>query len=128
MARSTVDIWNAGGKELAILILIFSGIWPYLKQISTLVLWFVPPRMVSVSKRGSVLLWLDALAKWSMVDIFVLVVVVAGFRVSIQRYACMCFIYILSFLVYAPRLTLSCSVLVVPMSVFFQKTSTALTF
>ena len=83
MARSTVDIWNAGGRELAILILIFSGIWPYTKQLITLFLWFASPGLVSISKRGSIFLWLDALAKWSMVDIFVLVVSVAAFRVSI---------------------------------------------
>eukprot|EP00980_Cylindrotheca_fusiformis_P014864 scaffold4056_cov115-Cylindrotheca_fusiformis.AAC.8 len=80
MARSTVDIWNAGGKELAIIILIFSGIWPYSKQLMTLVLWFMPPSRLSVSRRESVLMWLDRLGKWSMIDIFVLVVSIAAFR------------------------------------------------
>jgi hypothetical protein len=84
MAFSIVEIWNAGGKELAIMILLFSGVWPYTKQVITLALWFLPPTMVSVSKRGSTFLWLDALAKWSMVDIFVLVITVAGFRVSVK--------------------------------------------
>jgi Na+-transporting methylmalonyl-CoA/oxaloacetate decarboxylase gamma subunit len=84
MAFSIVEIWNAGGKELAIMILLFSGVWPYTKQVITLVLWFLPPTTVSVSKRGSIFLWLDALAKWSMVDIFVLVITVAGFRVSVK--------------------------------------------
>jgi hypothetical protein len=40
--------------------------------------------MTPVTKRGSILFWLDALAKWSMVDIFVLIVSIAAFRVSIQ--------------------------------------------
>lgn len=84
MARSTVDIWNAGGKELAMMILIFSGIWPYTKQFMTLVLWFMSPARVSVSRRGSILLWLDWLAKWSMVDVFVLVISIAAFRVAIS--------------------------------------------
>ncbi len=83
MASSTVDIWNAGGHELAILILIFSGIWPYTKQLITLVLWFLPPTLCSTSRRGSILLWLDCLAKWSIIDIFVLVISIAAFRVSI---------------------------------------------
>jgi hypothetical protein len=80
MARSTVDIWNAGGKELAILILIFSGIWPYTKQLITLVLWFLPPSRCSVARRESIFLWLDCLGKWSMIDIFVLVISIAAFR------------------------------------------------
>ncbi|KAL3925115.1 MAG: hypothetical protein SGILL_000620 [Bacillariaceae sp.] len=84
VARSTIDIWNAGGKALALLILIFSGIWPYTKQLITLVVWFLPTKVLSVSKRGSILLWMDWLAKWSMVDIFVIIVTIAAFRVSIQ--------------------------------------------
>ena len=80
MAKSTIDIWNAGGRELAIMILVFSGIWPYTKQLITLVLWFLPPSRLSTSRRGSILLWLDWLAKWSMIDIFVLVISIAAFR------------------------------------------------
>ena len=80
MAQSTVDIWKAGGKELAIMILIFSGIWPYVKQIMTFTIWFLPPTMLSISKRGSTLLWIDWLAKWSFTDIFVLVISIAAFR------------------------------------------------
>jgi uncharacterized paraquat-inducible protein A len=85
MARSIFEIWNAGGKALAMLMLIFSGVWPYTKQLVTLFLWFVPPRIVGVRKRETTLVWLDILGKWSVVDIFVLVVTVAGFRVSVQR-------------------------------------------
>jgi uncharacterized paraquat-inducible protein A len=80
MARSTVDIWNAGGRELAVIIVIFSGIWPYTKQLMSLVVWFMPPSRLSVSRRESILLWLDRLGKWSMIDIFVLVVSIAAFR------------------------------------------------
>lgn len=83
MVQSTIDIWNAGGKALAAMIFIFSGLWPYTKSIMTLVLWFTPPSRVSMATRGSTLLWLDTLAKWSMIDIFVLLVSIAGFRISI---------------------------------------------
>ena len=84
MLKSTVEIWEAGGKELAIMILIFSGIWPYTKQLITLGLWFAPPSVISIKTRGSVLTTVDLLAKWSMVDIMTLIVTLAGFRVSIQ--------------------------------------------
>jgi len=84
IAQSTIDIWRAGGKELAILILIFSGVWPYTKQLITLFLWFAPTTIVTISRRGSILLWLDSLAKWSMIDIFVLILSLVAFRISIQ--------------------------------------------
>ena len=78
--RSTVDMWEAGAIEMAVFILIFSGIWPYVKQLISLVCWFVPPTKLSISTRGSTFLWLDTLAKWSMVDIFVMFVSMVSFK------------------------------------------------
>jgi len=84
MAYSVGEMWNAGAKSLAVLILIFSGVWPYTKQAITLVLWFLPPTRCSTTRRGKILLWLDVMAKWSMVDIFVLLCTLAAFRISIE--------------------------------------------
>jgi len=83
MAKSIIDMWNAGAHVFAVVILIFSGIWPYTKQFSTLILWIAPPSLISVSLRGSILGWLDAFAKWSVIDIFVLVISIAGFRLTV---------------------------------------------
>ena len=80
IGQSTIDMWHAGGKELAFLILLFSGVWPYTKQLITLALWYLPPSVVSCGRRGQFLLWLDILAKWSMLDIIVMVITIASFR------------------------------------------------
>jgi len=85
IATGTIDLWKAGGYELAILIVLFSGVWPYVKQLISLFLWFLPPSLVSTSKRLDVYLWLDVLAKWSMVDIFTLLVSLVAFRVTVHR-------------------------------------------
>jgi len=74
LASSILDMWEAGSKALAIFIALFSGIWPYTKQIITLIMWLIPTRFCSSARRGTVLSWLDALGKWSFVDIFVLIV------------------------------------------------------
>ena len=50
----------------------------------TLALWFTPTSWVPISRRGSILIWLDRLAKWSMIDIFVLIISLAAFRVSVN--------------------------------------------
>ncbi len=84
MVRSTIEMWNAGAKSLAILIVIFSGAWPYTKQLITLVIWFLPTTRVSSDRRGKILSWLDALGKWSMVDVFVLLMTLASFRLSVE--------------------------------------------
>jgi hypothetical protein len=75
-----VNIWNAGGRELEVMILIFSGIWQYMKQLMTLILWFLLPTSLSISHWGSILLWLNWITKWSIIDIVVLVISIAAFR------------------------------------------------
>jgi len=84
MAKSTIEMWNAGAKSLAILIVLFSGVWPYSKLLVTLFLWFTPTRWVSSKRRGSILCWLDVLGKWSMVDVFVLLMTLASFKLSVE--------------------------------------------
>lgn len=82
--QSTFEMWRAGAKALAILIVIFSGLWPYSKQLITLYIWFAPAKWLSSKRRGSILHWLDTLGKWSMVDVFVLLMTLASFRISID--------------------------------------------
>lgn len=114
IAQSALELWDAGGKELAILILLFSGVWPYTKLAITICLWFAPPSMVSIQRRGSILMWLDTLGKWSvrlkptqatqsptprfshphtdyigslrlqMMDVFVMIISIVAFRVTIK--------------------------------------------
>mmetsp|Transcript_2764 Transcript_2764/g.4053 ORF Transcript_2764/g.4053 Transcript_2764/m.4053 type:complete len:1455 (+) Transcript_2764:100-4464(+) len=85
MVKSTIEMWNAGARALAILIVIFSGVWPYTKQLITLVLWFLPTTRVSSKRRGKILRLLDVLGKWSMIDVFVLLMTLASFRVSVEN-------------------------------------------
>ena len=62
---STIEMWEAGAHALAILIAIFSIIWPYTKQLITLSLWICPTSLIGSKKRGSILHWLDVLGKVS---------------------------------------------------------------
>jgi hypothetical protein len=84
MTKSIFQMWEADAKELAIIIVIFAVIWPYTKQLTTLTVWFLPPSVLSSSRRGNILLWLDSLGKWSMIDIFILLISMASFRVTID--------------------------------------------
>lgn len=77
--------WNnmtveGGSKPLGYILLISSIIWPYLKLLATLLLWFLPPRFCSIKRRGWWLETLDSLAKWSMIDIFSTFFAVIMFR------------------------------------------------
>ena len=67
---STWETYQNGGKEMAILLWIFAGIWPYAKLLLSTLMWVLPPRHLSVKRRGQVLLWIDSLVKLSVIDIF----------------------------------------------------------
>lgn len=98
IANTVVEMWNAGARGMAMLIAIFSGLWPYVKQLVSLTLWFAPPTpprwlagiglfkrlWPSSKRRGRVLSWLDALGKYSFIDIFVLVIAMVAFQISIE--------------------------------------------
>ena len=51
----------------------FSGIWPYAKLLLMLAAWMLPESTLSKKRRGELLLKLDALSKFSLVDTYVLV-------------------------------------------------------
>jgi len=60
---------------IAIVVLLFSGIWPYLKNVIMFVAYFVP---MTARTRSVVLRNLTRFAKWSLVDVFAIVIIVAG--------------------------------------------------
>ncbi len=77
LVSSVQHMWDGGAYALALLILILSGIWPYVKLVSMLILWFVPIRP---NLRGTLLSLPEALGKWSLIDIYVFALMMAGFR------------------------------------------------
>ena len=82
IAASTADMWAAGAVELALILILFSGVWPYVKMGYMLALWFAPPSCISPASRGLTFSWLDSLGKWSMIDIFITVLSLVAFRIS----------------------------------------------
>jgi len=72
--ESTKKTYDNGGAEMIILIWICTGIWPYIKLILSLMIWMAPPKFLSVKRRRTLLLWIDALARLSVIDIFTLII------------------------------------------------------
>jgi len=72
--ESTKNSYDNGGAEMVILLWICTGIWPYIKLMLSLVIWMTPPKYLSVKRRRTVLLWIDALARLSVIDIFTLII------------------------------------------------------
>ena len=74
IAKSIFDLLRAGAYFLAIILAVFSGLWPYCRMMTVAYFWFAPPWLLHPLRRGSGLVWLDTLGKWSMIDIYGLVV------------------------------------------------------
>ncbi|GBG28876.1 Hypothetical Protein FCC1311_050972 [Hondaea fermentalgiana] len=79
--KSIKDAWDSGAYGVAILLTLLSGVWPYAKNLIMLVAWFVP---MTTARRSTVLKVLTRLAKWSLLDVFVVVIMLAGFRIDLQ--------------------------------------------
>jgi hypothetical protein len=80
LANSVHDMWVAGVYPLALIVAIFSGCWPYLKLLMMLGVWFL---RVPIKWRENVLMVLDILGKWSLIDAFVLVFMMVAFRFNL---------------------------------------------
>ncbi|KNC46631.1 uncharacterized protein AMSG_03068 [Thecamonas trahens ATCC 50062] len=80
LANSVHDMWEAGVYPLALLIAVFSGAWPYLKLLMMLGAWLIP--VSSDAGRERVLRILDACGKYSLIDSYVLVMMMVAFRMT----------------------------------------------
>lgn len=67
------DMLDAKIYPLFLLVVVFSGVWPYVKLALMLAAWISPKSVLSSESRGELLLKLDALSKFSLVDTYVLV-------------------------------------------------------
>jgi hypothetical protein len=74
------DMWHAKVYVIAILIVLFSGVWPYLKIFGMFFLWEISGKIVKSSTRGKFLKIVDRLGKWSLFDSFVMTMFMVAFR------------------------------------------------
>jgi hypothetical protein len=65
---------------MAILVFLFSGLWPYAKTVLLFLCWVLPRVLLPVHSRELILMALDALGKWSLIDAFMSVSMVISFR------------------------------------------------
>jgi len=84
LANSIRDMWAGRVYALALMIAFFSGCWPYFKLILMLVCWYLPTKFLSSTRRYAVLQFLDVYGKWSLVDTYVLVLMMVAFRFHID--------------------------------------------
>jgi len=65
----------------AILLVLFSGVWPHVKLMLLQLFWYNP---ISAKRRTTAFFWLDLFGKWSMFDVLVVALLVATFELSLD--------------------------------------------
>jgi hypothetical protein len=82
---STIStMWKAEVYPLGVLLLVLSGIWPYGKLVAMAACWLVPPKNLSTTNRAWMLEWLNVLGKWSLVNVYVLAMMMVAFRYHVE--------------------------------------------
>ena len=79
--ESIEDAWNGDAKGLAIVIVLFSGIWPYLKNVMLAMIWYIP---CSRNLQTQTLLWLSRLSKYTLVDVFAVICILVAIQLQLD--------------------------------------------
>ncbi|KAL7566843.1 hypothetical protein ACA910_021342 [Epithemia clementina (nom. ined.)] len=82
LVQTAREMWNAGIYPVFFLVVVFSGIWPYAKLVIMLFCW--ESNKIRDGPRGQLLLAMDSLGKFSLVDTYVLVLMMVAFRYHLR--------------------------------------------
>jgi hypothetical protein len=78
---SVNDAWNGDAQLLAFIVVVFSGIWPYAKNVILLIVWYLP---MPVKAQTSIILWLSRLSKYTLVDVYAVIVLLVGVQLQLN--------------------------------------------
>ena len=84
LINSVRDMWKAGAYILSVFVAVFSGIWPYLKLLLMIISFVLPTSLYSERKRAKILRILDATGKWSILDSYVMTLMLVAFHFHIE--------------------------------------------
>ena len=84
LVNSVRDMWKAGSWVLSLLVAIFSGFWPYAKLVLMLISFCLPASILSHKSREKILLILDATGKFSILDTYVMIMMLVAFQFHIN--------------------------------------------
>ena len=70
-----IELAKSGDWLLSVILFFFSMVFPFAKLFSLAVLWY---RKLSEADRAKTLRWLEALGKWSMLDVFVVAILIVA--------------------------------------------------
>ena len=84
LINSVRDMWKAKTYALSIMVAVFSGIWPYVKLLLMLILFVLPSSILNKRQRAKYLRRLDATGKWSILDSYIMTLMLVAFHFHIE--------------------------------------------
>ena len=84
LVNSVHDMWLAGSEVLSTVVAVFSGVWPYLKLVLMLISFMLPTSILSHKRREKILLILDATGKFSIIDSYVMIMMMVAFHFHVE--------------------------------------------
>ena len=77
--EGVVALWDLREYSLALILFFFSMVFPFIKLISLWLIWFV---RLADEPRARLLHWLGVLGKWSMLDVFVVAILIVLVKIG----------------------------------------------
>lgn len=74
--------WDSKAYFIAVLTVIASGVWPFIKLSGLLIAWMLPPQRLTLRVRGHLLSILDTWGKYSFLDSWFLVITLSAFAIE----------------------------------------------
>ena len=84
LSSTMKEMLEAGVYLLMLLIWFCSGVWPYVKIVLMMFSWLASTRRLPPTRRENILYLLDALGKFSLIDAYVLVLMMVAFRYQLE--------------------------------------------
>ena len=84
LASTIGEMARAGVYFLMVLILFCSGVWPYVKLSLLMYSWMASSKRLPLLRRERILYLIDSLGKFSLVDAYVLVLMMVAFRYHLE--------------------------------------------
>lgn len=84
LINSITEMWEAKSYFLSILICVLSCLWPYTKLVIMVIVWMLPSTILKVHIRSRILRVLDELGKWSLLDSYVMTLMLIAFHIKLD--------------------------------------------
>ena len=77
------DAWAAGLYPFSLVIVLLSGVWPYAKLLLMLMCWWAPASRMPPRRCERLLVTVDALGKWALLDFDMMMMMAVAFRLHL---------------------------------------------